>query len=384
MKKAINFIKYLTFIILITIYSCDKDDDPIINLENLEVTINENPTNGEVIGTIQSNSNNSLTFTIVSQNPNGALAINTSTGELTVADATLFDFEVNSTITAIINADGAQNEATVTVNINNVNELSVQNHITSINENPNNSDSLGTVQATGDGSLSYSITSQNPAGALTINATTGELTVANATLFDYETNPTITATVSVDNSGNTQTLNATINLSDVHEIGEFKFGGVIFWIDPASNNNSGLVCDINNQVNSRWGCTSPNVTGATGTEIGTGATNTTAIVTATTSCTLLNKAAHIISDLNLNGYDDWFLPSKDELTEMYLNKNIIDATSIVNGGTLLETPGQELTLWSSSQSNTSTDKAWGRLFVNGWEGELTKTVIVTCRAVRAF
>jgi len=329
MKGTIKSTKILFLALLITTFSCNKDDDPIIiNLQNLEVTVDENPTVGQVIGTVQSDSNSALTFSIASQTPNGAVEINESTGELSVADATLFDYEVNPTITATVAADEAENTATVTINVNNTNELSVQGYTTTVDENPTNGQSLGTVQASGDGTLSFSITSQTPAGALSIDASTGELTVADATLFDYETNPTITATISVDNSGNTQTATATINLNDLNEIGEYKFGGIIFWINATGD--EGLVLALNNlSTNSTWGCVGM-VTGATGTAIGTGETNTNTVISA--GCASSGSAVGQVSNLNLNGYDDWFLPSSGEWAEVYNNLSVIQPVILSNGG----------------------------------------------------
>jgi uncharacterized repeat protein (TIGR02543 family) len=57
---------------------------------------------------------------------------------------------------------------------------------------------------------------------------------------------------------------------------------------------------------------------AQGTAIGTGEANTTAIVTQS-GCT--SGAAYNCDNLVLGGYDDWFLPSKDEMDIMFANLN---------------------------------------------------------------
>jgi len=59
-----------------------------------------------------------------------------------------------------------------------------------------------------------------------------------------------------------------------------------------------------------WGC-SGTLVGATAEEIGAGAANTTLLVDA--GCT----AALIAADAEINGYDDWFLPSLKELGAMH-------------------------------------------------------------------
>ncbi len=94
-------------------------------------------------------------------------------------------------------------------------ELSVQNFVTTVDENQADATSLGTIQATGEGTLSFSITSQTPAGALTINASTGELTVADASAFDFETNPVINGTISVIDTQSTVNATMAININDV-------------------------------------------------------------------------------------------------------------------------------------------------------------------------
>lgn len=450
MKKTLRFgMTWIVALLLLTTGCSDEDNEVIINLEDLSVTVDEHPDAGFLLGKVVSDSSMPLTFSIVSQTPNGAITINEETGELTVATPALFDFETNPVITATISAEQAQNTASVTITINNVNELSVQDFTVSVDENPATGQSLGTVQASGDGTLTYSIVSSNPSGALDIDASTGELTVADAslfdfeanpiitadisvdnagtiqtltatinlndvseitvqnfsvtidenpsnglslgtvqvsgastsgfsiaaatpsgalsvnastgeltvadfTLFDYETHPVITATVQVENSGETANLTATVNLTDVHEVGEFKFGGVIFWIAPGSNNSSGLVCDINNIANPgtggiTWSVGTNVTTGATGIAIGTGQANTTAIINSHGTGSVY--AAALCSNLTAGGYSDWYLPSLFELHEIHYNMAAISATAQANGGSALT----GLYHWSSTE--TTVDQA---------------------------
>jgi hypothetical protein len=99
--------------------------------------------------------------------------------------------------------------------------INAANFSASIDENPENNASLGTISASGTGTLNYSITSQIPNGALTINSITGELKVANASLFDFETNPNIDAVITILYTEATTTINATISLNDVDDIASF-------------------------------------------------------------------------------------------------------------------------------------------------------------------
>lgn len=224
------------------------------------------------------------------------------------------------------------------------NPITVQDFSAIVDENPTNGQSLGTVQASSNETLTYSISTSTPLNALSIDVNTGELTVADETLFDYETNPTITATITVENSTKVENLTVTINIEDKPEIGEFKFGGVIFWINTAGN--EGLVCATSDQSTGiRWNNGSNVGVGATAaiaTGIGTGQSNTATIINAQGAGAY---AARVCGNLILNGYDDWFLPSKDELFEILNNKTIIDATALANSGTSLATQYY----WSSSE-----------------------------------
>ena len=223
---------------------------------------------------------------------------------------------------------------------NNSTSINLQDLEVTIDENPTNGVVLGSVQSNSSSPLTFSIVSQIPAGALEIDATTGELTVLDAGLFDFETNSTVTAIVSASGASNNATI--TIDLVDKPEIGEFKYGGVIFWINAAGN--EGLVCSVTDQSSGvQWYNGMSILTNANGSSINTGQANTNAIVNAQGVGVY---AAKICDDLNLNGYNDWFLPSHDELEEMHGNKSIIDNVSLANSGTII----QAMTYWTSTES----------------------------------
>ena len=109
---------------------------------------------------------------------------------------------------------------------------------------------------------------------------------------------------------------------------------------------------------------------ATGTQIGSGASNTALIIQNCGSDT----AAGLAAAYRGGGKTDWFLPSKDELAKVYDRRTEIGAPADV--------------LWSSSQSSNYADDAWCQdftAFAQGWQnpdGDKAGTVIV--RPVRAF
>ena len=75
--------------------------------------------------------------------------------------------------------------------------------------------------------------------------------------------------------------------------------------------------DVNPGQNYTWGCYDPtffSVPAAQGISVGTGATNTAAIVA---NCTEPYAAAKMAMSYTLNGFHDWYLPSKDELNLLY-------------------------------------------------------------------
>lgn len=194
-----------------------------VSVTNFNGSISENQRAGNVIGTVLANTNRgSLTYSITSQSVNNAVAI-LPTGQLVVADASAYDFEVNPTITGVVSVANGSETATanISITVTDFQEVIVENFIASLAENPSAFTSIGYVVANGVGSNDEgagpvtTLVSQSLAGAITFNG--NEIQVANATLFDFETNPTITGTYSVRYLSETRTASITISLTDVDE-----------------------------------------------------------------------------------------------------------------------------------------------------------------------
>jgi hypothetical protein len=106
--------------------------------------------------------------------------------------------------------------------------------------------------------------------------------------------------------------------------------------------------------------------GADGTAVGTGNQN---MIDIEAGCTTAGTAADICANLTLGGYSDWFLPSKDELNQMYSNKAVIGGFANVS-------------YWSSTEDDNSS--AWWQYFDYGSQSSGNKQNPVYVRAVRAF
>ncbi|MCP4001363.1 MAG: DUF1566 domain-containing protein, partial [Gammaproteobacteria bacterium] len=141
-------------------------------------------------------------------------------------------------------------------------------------------------------------------------------------------------------------------------VGMYYQGGVVFYLD---GNGGGLICAVTDQDGGsgiEW-YFGYSTTGATGTAIGTGQANTTAIINVQGAG---SYAATVCDNYTVGSYSDWFLPSKDELNKMYQNKATINASAIANGGSAL----LNNVYWSSSEFDYET--ARDQWFQTGSQG----------------
>ena len=109
--------------------------------------------------------------------------------------------------------------------------------------------------------------------------------------------------------------------STVYNIGDNgPAGGKVFYVTDNTGLHGLEAAPGDQAVTVTWGCSGTDIAGADGTAVGTGAANTADIVA---GCSEPNTAAKIADAYALNGYMDWYLPSKDELNLLYQQKTVV-------------------------------------------------------------
>lgn len=202
------------------------------------------------------------------------------------------------------------------------------------------------------------------------------------------------ATICLDNGfevqGNAQFLADIDPCIDGPQVGQIRDGGIIFYVAPTptdlngdGSHDLGLVCSLEDLMpNAAWGCYGTSLNGADETSIGTGYQNTQDIII---NCSSPETAASMCNNLELNGYDDWFLPSKDELNLMWSELADSDGDGTNSGPTdVYNLSGFQATSYLSSSESNAT-KA---LRINFSSGTLLfapkSSVSYVTRPVRAF
>ncbi len=160
-------------------------------------------------------------------------------------------------------------------------------------------------------------------------------------------------------------------------------GGLIFYVKEGGYSDGWMYLEAapatTEWTSKQWGSYQTEI-GGTGIGIGSGQSNTTTIVTWLDDNTddahgdvtyKTDRAAYLCDDLTLGGYSDWFLPSKDELDQMYANLHLQGV-----GGF------DDNSFWSSSES--SAGGAWNQYFSSGSQYSHLKYLANRVRAVRAF
>ena len=175
-----------------------------------------------------------------------------------------------------------------------------------------------------------------------------------------------------------ESLQALLDAPPIYQIGDSVEGGIVYYVD-ATGEHGLLAATEDLDQSYEWGCYGESVDIADDNfQIGTGLENSNAIVAQNCQTQYgAITAAQAALDAEINGYSDWYLPSRDELYHMYLNigQGGLNANNNIGGF-------ENGSYWSSSESLITF--AWLVYFDNGGTTTGGKSGSRLVRIIRAF
>jgi len=145
----------------------------------------------------------------------------------------------------------------------------------------------------------------------------------------------------------------------------------IGWITaatPAGQTNCMIPGTSTKRPECLWALNTTTAIGTTSTVIGAGYANTAAMIA---QSNVAGRAATVARAFQGGGKTDWSLPSKDELNQMYLQRNVLGISAFGS-----------MYFWSSSEDDAS--RAWRQSFLDGTQNSSNKLFPSHVNPVRAF
>lgn len=217
----------------VTITVSDENDAPVFDQSTYAFAIDENSAADTPVGNVAAtdpDAADTLVYTMAAGNDAAAFAIDPATGAIRVAAGAMLDAETLPAYTLTVSAtdDGTpalSASATVSVTINDVNEApTLADAAFDVPEHSAAGTVVGTVAGTDPdatapfATLAYAITAGNTDGTFAIDAGTGTLQIADATLFDFESGASFVLTVTAtDGGGLADSAQVTVTPTDINE-----------------------------------------------------------------------------------------------------------------------------------------------------------------------
>ena len=344
----------------------------------LSSTTESRTVNTEAIGFTTNSTGSVITSFAINATPSG-MSFNITTGALTgtpntIAAATIY------TITATNSLGSVTQTFTLTVNAKATPTLSSFTNVSKAKGAPAFTLTAPTVAGGIGGAFTY------------ISATTATATIAGATVTVVSGGTTlITATFTPNDTTEYSNATITMTLTVAYAVGNRgPGGGIVFYVSAGVFTQTGAtgdMCTTNCKYLEAAPTTGPSLwtdatyvwsgnttveIGATASEtaIGTGFANTLAIVGQSGGGNTAARAGTISRAYRgPNSLSDWFLPSKNELSELYSQSTPV-------GGFVAGL------YWSSSEASAAS--AWYQRFNNGFQIVGGKGSTLYVRPVRAF
>ncbi|WP_421895785.1 cadherin domain-containing protein [Marinoscillum sp.] len=210
------------------------------SLSDQTFTINENVSVGIVVATLAANDpeGDVLEYVITSGNTNDAFNLSKA-GELTVATAEVIDFEINPEFTLNVTVSDGDlfTQGNVTISVVDVNEApTIVETSFIVDEKSPGGTLVGVLEVSDPESddLTISITNGDASGAFAIENGI-ELTVADASQLDFETQSTFVLTLEVSDGTLTSSGIITVSLIDIGEpliLGGVDHVGLVVYPNP--------------------------------------------------------------------------------------------------------------------------------------------------------
>jgi uncharacterized protein YjdB len=322
-----------------------------------DVTVNPLPLAGSITGTAE-----------VCAGSTRALSNSTTGGVWTSGATAVATIGTTGIVTGV-----AAGTSTISYSVSNSCGTAIANRVFTVNPLPSGGTITGTATLTPCGIGSTTTLSTTATGGNWSSSSTSVATVGSTGVVSAVWAGTSTIYYTVSNSCGTAFASRVVTVSIPLAIGDTYGGGKIAYIfkpgDPGyvACELHGLIAAPSDQSTGiQWGCNGTTVA-AYGYPIGTGAANT-ALISSTCGA---GTAARLCDDLVIDGYSDWYLPSRFEIQKFY------DYRSTIGGFTSTR-------YWCSSTDSYTNTLATFVEFGSDYASNASRTSTYRVRAIRSF